>query len=190
MPAPRPRRYHFQVIPLRAFDPAAAPPSLALTGEFDILKEGQLRLRFNLNDTMGVLVDAPRAREFSPADFQRADGLWQSTCFEAFWSAPGEPGYFEVNIAADGRWNLYRFDDYRTPQPPMAAQDFELIQLETRPGFVEATLSTRLPARAWEVSLCAVLRTREAGPFYFSTHHSGPKPDFHRRDSFNLIRRP
>ena len=56
-----------------------------------------------------------------------ADFLWQSTCLECFIA--GEPitkqqietqPYLEINVASNGQYALYHFDDYRTPDvlPP------------------------------------------------------------------------
>lgn len=52
----------------------------------------------------------------------RQDYLWQHTCFECFISPDSQPQrpYLEVNLAPSGQFNLYYFDNYRTPNtmPP------------------------------------------------------------------------
>lgn len=174
---------------MRAFDPSVVPAGLGISADYAFTAGGLLHLRYEIQDPAGLLADAPVNRDFHSSDLVRADGLWQSTCFEAFFAAAGSNAYYEINIAFDGRWNLYRFDDYRSPQPPRSSDDFSMTELKTVPGRLDATLMSKLPVQTWETSLCAVLKTRAGETFYFSTHHAGPKPDFHRRDSLILGRR-
>lgn len=51
---------------------------------------------------------------------RRADFLWEDTCFECFFGK-ADGSYVELNLAPDGRYALYQFNDYRTPNqlPPM-----------------------------------------------------------------------
>src|SRR5579864_1173720 len=42
----------------------------------------------------------------------RTDGLWKSTCFEAFIST-GKASYVELNFAPSGQWAAYSFTNYR-----------------------------------------------------------------------------
>ena len=44
---------------------------------------------------------------------ERRDELWQSTCLELFIAQPNEPPYWEINLAPNGDWNVYRLDGYR-----------------------------------------------------------------------------
>ncbi|HBR83499.1 MAG TPA: hypothetical protein DD861_04765, partial [Erythrobacter sp.] len=39
----------------------------------------------------------------------RADGLWQTTCFELFLRPDGGTAYHEFNLSPSERWNAYRF---------------------------------------------------------------------------------
>ncbi len=54
----------------------------------------------------------------------RHDFLWRNTCYEVFIAADNQPDtpYMELNFSPDGRFNLYWFDGYRTPDisPPRA----------------------------------------------------------------------
>lgn len=51
---------------------------------------------------------------------QRADFLWQANCLECFVEFNHEQGYHEINVAPNGDYAIYQFDDYRTPDcmPP------------------------------------------------------------------------
>lgn len=170
--------------------------SLSLWGDFQLTDAG-IEIRFRLEDPKKVVRHAPAENRWCEEEVQRADGLWQDTCFEAFFGVPGASAYWEVNVASDGRWNLYRFDDYRKPQPPTASHDFELESLLTAEGSLALLLRPRgaesmaarlaaLPA-ALDVSLTAVLKT-EKHTHYYSTKHAGAKADFHLRAGF-IIRR-
>lgn len=43
----------------------------------------------------------------------RAEGLWQTTCFELFLKRPGEDGYLEFNFSPSGQWAAWTFEGYR-----------------------------------------------------------------------------
>ena len=58
--------------------------------------------------------DMARVRVPQPDTPERADGLWKHTCFEAFISASGLSGYYELNFSPSGQWAIYSFDRYRT----------------------------------------------------------------------------
>lgn len=159
---------------------------LGLRGEFE-LRGHDIHVRFELRDPGRLLVDSLHEGEWKMRDLQRADGLWQSTCFEAFWGRPHDKGYWELNLSADGRWNLYHFIKYREPQPPKACQDFPLKSITTTPGSLHAILENRVRLNQAEASLCAVLKTKSA-THYYSSKHAGEKADFHLRESFILER--
>jgi hypothetical protein len=55
-----------------------------------------------------ALLYLPEARP--PA---RADGLWKTTCFEAFIQDAAGDQYSEFNFSPSGEWAAYRFDHYR-----------------------------------------------------------------------------
>jgi hypothetical protein len=123
---------------------------------------------------------------------QRRDGLWQTTCLEAFLGLPGQPGYWEVNLAPNGDWNLYRLTDYRQglkPEPSYQALPMEVERQADRLSLSVVLDLTPLvgDAERLELSLTAVIAER-AGPLqYWALQHRGAEPDFHRRDSFMAI---
>jgi hypothetical protein len=45
---------------------------------------------------------------------QRADGLWEHTCFELFLMDPSSGSYLEFHFAPSGQWAAYRFEEYRS----------------------------------------------------------------------------
>ncbi|MEY4297523.1 MAG: hypothetical protein RLZZ423_702 [Cyanobacteriota bacterium] len=127
----------------------------------------------------------------------RRDGLWQSTCFEAFFGVPGQPQYWEINLAPSGDWNLYALSAYREglrPEPAVSRLPFRLVRPDAWPdpsATQELQLSFELDLRSLikaaaplELSATAVLDHREHGCSYWAWRHTGQEADFHRRDSF------
>ena len=117
----------------------------------------------------------------------RTDGLWQSTCFEAFVRVGKEEGYYEFNLSPSCEWAAYRFDSYRSGMadaeivPPVKASEGG----EERRVF-RATLMP-LPADVeWHVGLSAVIEERDGTKSYWALRHPPGKPDFHHRDCFAL----
>jgi hypothetical protein len=114
--------------------------------------------------------------------------LWQQTCFEAFIKT-GASEYFEINLSTKGAWNVYRFDSYRSPQPPQEHPGAELLSCHLAPGNLEARLLipgadlTKIQAGLTAVILLT------SGPTYWSLKHAGPKPDFHLAENFTLERK-
>ena len=134
---------------------------------------------------------------------QRRDQLWQSTCFEAFIGRADQPGYWELNLAPNGDWNCYALSGYRQglqPERRIQAVPFEVKQrpingelnvLNQLLNLQELELTLKVPfgalipaASAVELSVTAVLEDVSQGCSYWAWRHSGPEPDFHRRESF------
>lgn len=93
---------------LRPFGPGPAVDPFSLEGW--VGRQGEaLRIRYRLRGPLEQLVLGEPS-----ADPQRRDGLWQSTCFEAFLGVVGERQYWELNLSCSGDWNLYRFEGYRS----------------------------------------------------------------------------
>lgn len=46
-------------------------------------------------------------------DRVRRNGLWETTCFEAFLKGEDGDSYHEFNFSPSGDWASYRFDGYR-----------------------------------------------------------------------------
>ncbi|MBX3022465.1 MAG: hypothetical protein KF799_12400 [Bdellovibrionales bacterium] len=144
---------------------------------------GGMKCRFELKDPHGQVIDGPQKAVYEGSVMKRADGLWQTTCFEVFWGVPGSTAYWELNMAPyAGLWNLYAFDDYRLPQPPQVSKAFAIEQVRVTDSTLECDLSG--PSGPFEASLCAVIRTKDA-TYYCSTKHAGVKADFHLRESFS-----
>lgn len=145
---------------------------------------GELRCQFELRDPVGRVLDSLREAPPPPDAWTRADGLWKTTCFELFFGEPGTPAYWELNISAHAAlWNLYAFESYRAPQPPLPSEDWRLKTVSRTAKTLSLALTPNVPVARLEGCACAVLRAG-AETCYFAERHAGPKPDFHARASF------
>lgn len=148
-----------------------------------------LRIRFEVKDEQNQLVQMPTTANFSSDQLLRKDNLWQNTCFEVFFSQPKDHKYWELNLSAHGQWQLYVFQDYRKPQPPMPSPDFELLSMTTTALSLEVELAPTRDAselKMLEVNFCAILKTKYGETGYYAAKHAGDRPDFHIRQSFAI----
>ena len=176
--------------PLRPFAPEAHLQGLALSCAAR-WQEGVLELHYRLS---GLLQRLRLPSQIAGEPPQRRDQLWQSTCFEAFIGRAGQPGYWELNLAPNGDWNCYALNGYRQglqPEPRIQALPFVLKQRQLEGELEQLELTLSLPigalipaASALELSVTAVLDDVSHGCSYWAWRHSGPEPDFHRRESF------
>ena len=159
-------------------------------------QDGLLTLHYSLSGALQpILLPA------SAAEQRRRDELWQTTCFEAFLGRPGQPKYWEINLAPSGDWNLYALSDYRTglqPEASVSQLPFTMDRLQSDPADpqtlqrldleVVVDLSALIRADApLELSATTVLEHRELGCTYWAWRHTGPEADFHRRESFQPL---
>ena len=133
-------------------------------------------------------VSAPAERFVIPeaSEPQRADGLWRTTCFEAFLRRDGEQAYREWNFAPSGDWAAYDFSDYRQGMSEAEIAAPPYIRMED--NFTWWTLGATIavdPDTRWELGLSAVLEEKGGTKSYWAlAHPSGDKPDFHHPDCF------
>ena len=136
------------------------------------------------NIWFGVRAPASRFRIPEPAEPQRADGLWQSTCFEAFLREPGNSAYREWNFSPSTQWAAYSFTAYRDgmSNADVAAPYLRLEDNLTWWSF-GATISVEADAE-WELGLSAVLEEQDGTKSYWALAHAPGPPDFHNPDCF------
>jgi hypothetical protein len=150
----------------------------------------QLQLNYRLEWSADDAAAAVLLPESNPAP-QRCDQLWAHTCLEIFIATPEEKRYWEVNMAPNGNWAVYRLDDYRQglrPEPQLAALPF---QVNRQLGLLELRLHWNLPvelASAAELELgpSAVIEQSLGQISYWALQHPAPQADFHHRQSFAL----
>lgn len=169
---------------MNALKPFGRTNPVTLTGGFAMTGSG-IRVAFKFDDPARIVLNALADGAWDASTITRADGLWNTTCFEAFWGESGSESYWELNLAASGAWNLYRFDAPRMPQPPRHSDDYSLKSLRTTPRELVCELTTALPLKSLEVGLTAVIAAADRN-FYYALHHPGSHPDFHDRAGFTL----
>ncbi|HUP56629.1 MAG TPA: DOMON-like domain-containing protein [Bdellovibrionota bacterium] len=125
----------------------------------------------------------------SPA---RKDGLWNSTCLEAFLAEAGQPWYWELNLSPSLDWQAYHFRDYRQgskPEPRVQRLKAErLAENSAGAGFLLTLDASPLfvPKATLDVGITAVIEDVDGKKGYWALSHAGNKADFHVRRSFSL----
>ena len=141
-----------------------------------------LQFRFDLTGDVASLLWP------EPADTgARTDGLWTTTCLEAFLAA-GDGRYIELNFAPSGDWAAYRFDGYRSGMRPALDVAAPTIRTESTDGVRSLCVTLHLPAddldRVAALALSAVIARQSGGKSWWALAHAPGKPDFHHRACF------
>ena len=146
-----------------------------------------LSLRYTLN---GAVANVLLPRNAAPL---RADGLWQTTCFEAFIQSDGEPGYYEFNFSPSTEWAAYRFEATRSGMKALEGIEPPKIQGSSDRDLYEMAVTLELgsvpaltQASIWRLGLSAVIEERSGGKSYWALSHPAARPDFHHPSSFVL----
>lgn len=163
--------------------PGKAVRSVAV--EVSLSFDDGFALRYIVEGVIGELVLPNGEGELVIAD-SATDGLWQSTCFEAFLTEEGQPDYTEFNYSPDGRWACYQFDDYRSllrsdelaPWEISAERSEQSYALRIEPGI--------FPDMGAKLALSAVIEEVGGTKSYWALAHPPGKPDFHHPDCFAL----
>jgi hypothetical protein len=171
---------------LQPFPHAGPLPSFKITGDVS-RRDHTLALRYELLGNLAELVLPPLSD--LPA---RRHGLWEETCFEFFLGVKNSPSYREFNLSPAGHWNAYRFAAYRHGM--QEDRLFTSLPFSVRNRGDSWRLSLELhvaeivPAgQALEIACTAVIKLAGGELSYWALTHRGPRPDFHRRDSFILV---
>ena len=132
-------------------------------------------------------IGAPPARFVLPesSDPSRTDGLWRTTCFEAFLQPEGEIPYREWNFAPSGDWAAYDFFDYREGGADAEVGAPPYIRLEDNLTWwtLGATIAVEADEK-WRLGLSAVLEEKDGTKSYWALAHCTDEPDFHHPDCF------
>lgn len=176
-----------QFFTLHPFDPCPRPLSLNGTVSY---RARQLSITYHLQgDLRALILPSPHR------DPQRCDRLWESTCFEAFFSRPDHDDYWELNLSPAGHWNLYHLADYRagiSPElriaPPVSQshrQDQSFLLTFTLD--LAHLFSAHQPIH---LGITTVLQTQDSTCSYWALTHPAPIADFHNRQGFAIALQP
>jgi hypothetical protein len=130
--------------------------------------------------------------------FQRIDGLWKQTCFEAFIIVRDRSGYSELNFSPSGAWAAYSFKDYRAGMNDLIGANEPLIEPGYRGsresddayGWSYSTTNFLDELANWQVGLSAIIEAADGTKSYWALRHPPGKPDFHHADCFALTLPP
>ncbi|MFN7684294.1 MAG: DOMON-like domain-containing protein [Oligoflexia bacterium] len=169
---------------LRPFFPN--PFSGSLGAHISVVRFQSVRLEFSW-DAEWPLQGVPEKRVSTPGS--RVHELWKSTCFEAFIALQNER-YLEFNLSPAGLWNVYEFENYRTPQPPQPSDGWSLEEFESGPGHCRGRFSKQNglfldpEIKKLQINLTSVTQALNGTMNYWALQHPEKGPDFHDRRGF------
>ncbi len=134
-----------------------------------------LRLRWRIERSAALVVP-------DYAGKGRADGLWKTTCFEAFLQPAGGAPYVELNLSPSERWAAYDFTGPRqgmAERPMPREPDAAMRQGSSFAIFDAAVPAQGLPQAACAMGLTAVIEEEGGTKSYWALSHTGDMPDFH-----------
>ena len=144
--------------------------------------------------------DIARLRLPSERGVERADALWEQSCFEAFIGVQGDAAYHEFNFSPAGQWACYALSNYRQRDADPAITRAPRIEARAFAGRLELTayvhrqnLPPNPAQKAWEIGVSAVVEsadTQDGQHSYWALLHPSATPDFHQRAAFTLILAP
>ncbi len=171
----------FNLVPHPATSPTGPPFKVWVNVEH----AGSLGAVASTNIWYGVGASAERFVIPEPTGPVRTDGLWETTCFEAFLRGEGEEGYREWNFAPSGQWAGYDFNGYRADRTDAELASPPYVRMED--NFTWWALGATIAIGAdvhWQLGLSAILEERDGTKSYWALAHSAEEPDFHAADCF------
>ena len=158
--------------------PHSAHPPLAVSGvEARVVGHNAnwLRLRWRIEGSGELVV--PKF-----AGKGRADGLWQTTCFELFLRPAGGDAYCEFNLSPSERWNTYDFSSRRggMAERTMPREPECTIRLGSSFAIFDAAIpAAGLPISECSMALTCVIEEAVGQKSYWALDHGEIEPDFH-----------
>lgn len=117
----------------------------------------------------------------------RADGLWQTTCFELFVRPDAGDAYAEFNLSSSQAWAAYDFSGYREgmAERPMPRDPVSTPRRGQSVLIFDAALPVAgLPPLPWTYALTAVIEEAGGCKSYWAIAHGRERPDFHDEACF------
>ncbi len=164
--------------------PGFAAPGIDIGVKLTLVGSDVLKIDYVVIGAVASLLVPPLAVP------DRADGLWQHSCFEAFLGSADSTRYVEYNFSPSRHFAIYRFDGYRDGMQP--AYDLPIPDI-----YLDTDGNARLEVAAWvdlsalshpvDVGLSAVIETKDGTKSYWALAHAPGPPDFHNRDCFTAF---
>jgi hypothetical protein len=126
-----------------------------------------------------------------PRDPERADELWNSTCFELFARSKGSNAYVELNFSPSFQWTAYEFSAYRTGRRDVPTHNPEICISEPSDPrewfFLAVEAMPDLGPEPLCFGIAAIIEEIDGTKSYWAlAHPPGDKPDFHDPACFTL----
>ena len=156
----------------------ATPPALvsAIEARVNMDDPRWVKIRWRIEHPSSVIVPPIRSKS-------RADGLWQTTCFELFIQPRGQAGYHEWNFAPSRQWNAYAFTDVRDGMRPLDVARNPDTQWHGGSAFALFDVFIArgcLPTTDCDLGITAVIEEEGDRKSYWALAHGQPnRPDFH-----------
>jgi hypothetical protein len=134
-----------------------------------------LRLRWRVDGAQALVVPAFAGKG-------RADGLWQTTCFELFLMPRDGGSYCEFNLSPSERWAAYDFESYRDGMSgrPADREPQGTMRLGSSFAIFDAAVPlSALPDDICRMNIAAVIEEQGGAKSYWALAHPPDKPDFH-----------
>lgn len=161
--------------------PVSVVDEISLTYEWK--SHGTLWLRYHAE---GLLHDL-ELPAYVPQ--KRANGLWETTCFELFLQESSANRYCEFNFSPSSLWAAYQFSDYRNGMKNLQLPTAPDIHLDFSDSHAAIEVTLALPdilgAASLNAAFSAVIAEKNGSKSYWALSHPPGKPDFHHRDCFN-----
>ena len=141
--------------------------------------DGRWHFRYLFEGTTGLLLP-------DPTDPGRADGLWETTCAEAFVGLP-RGAYLEFNFSPSGQWAAYRFDAPREGMREEPAKVEVWLELGEDWIAIEAAVRCKALEPGLTLGLTAVVEERGGRKSYWALKHGDGPPNFHDRACFTAL---
>ena len=155
-----------------------------LSAEIRRQVDGEVSIRYHLQAEVDELkIDRSGAAV-------RRDGLWKTTCFEAFFRQMGSDAYFEYNFAPSGAWAAYHFAGYRDGMTDLPMVRAPRIVCAVEQNQISLQTFFKLPDDLSQcdvsVAITAVIEEADGMKSYWSLAHPDSAPDFHHPDCFTF----
>ncbi|MGX7895228.1 DOMON-like domain-containing protein [Tsuneonella sp. HG222] len=137
--------------------------------------ENWLRVRWRIEGAGSLVIPAFAGKG-------RADGLWQTTCFELFLQPAGGAVYCEFNLSPSERWAAYDFERRREgmrERPVSREPTCTMRRGSTFAIFDAAIPADGIPLADCAMGLTAVIEESGGVKSYWALAHRGEAPDFH-----------
>ncbi len=127
---------------------------------------------------------------------KRHHELWKHTCLECFLKPQNDNIYYEINVNAEGFWNIYQFTNYRENMQEsthIKILDFQRlskvksaneINLKFNLIFESQFTLTNLDFSLNAVIENMLIKDSNQNLDYYAIKHSQSKPDFHHFNNF------